>query len=632
MSRGQPTQSPGRGRQFAVLGLALLVTTVIQPALRAQPAAIGGGSNFNLTDYYPFPNQRQMKFKLTGAEARPVPGDKNKVQVTNLKLQSFRPNGEREIVIEAPECVYDQAARQAGSAGRLQVQSGDGRFQIAGDGFNWQQETKALVISNNIRSTIQQPKSNTAPLEITSRWFEFNADQRRGVFHEDVQGADAEVEFTCGQLAASAPEGKSFDLIEAQQNLEIKGKADGRRASAQRGVYHRAEDRVELIGDAAWLVGQYSGHADRVTARQSDQSFEATGNVAMKLPQTGLGAAGSLLKSGTTPTASDAAVPLVDLFADRFSSRSNLVVAEGAVRVRDATNQLSCDRLEARSGAATIGSETAVATGHVVVERGGATLQSERAVYTEATQALVFTGEPRWQVAQLAGRAERVTVGAQSGEVLAENDVAVTIALPADGGSVLTFFPAQETNGAPATVEATARTLRFKERQAVFSGGVQAHQTPRTGSEPRLRSEKLEVNFAANGRGAESLRAVQNVVYEQGTAGVTNGPATYRRMDAATLTAQTDAATGDLAELAAEGGVRIEQPGSLARGSRVVYTKSTQILKLLGNPSLETPEVIVSEANELIWDNARSTLIGTGYKSQVKPEVLKRAEESRKLQ
>lgn len=627
MNGPAPARRPGGGRLLGVIGLTLALLGAAETSLRAQPAQIGVGSNFNLTDYYPFPNQRQMKFKLTGTEARPLAGEK--VLIKNMKLQSFRPNGDREIVIEAPECLYDRPARQAGSPGPLQVQSGDGRFRIAGEGFAWRQDEKQLVISNNIRSTIQQPRSNAAPLEITSHWFEFNADKRRGVFHENVHGSDAEVEFTCGLLAASAPTGDAFDLIEAEQDLEIKGKADGRRAAAQRGVYYRSEDRIELSGEATWQVGQNSGRADRVRARQADHSFEATGHVAMKLPREGLGAAGSLLNAGSAPAAASESL-LVDLFADQFTSRSNLVVAEGAVRLRDGTNQLSCDRLEGHSGPTAAG-ETAIATGHVVVERGDGRMEAQRAVYTESLHALVFTGDPRWRQAQLVGHAERVTVGTVSGEVVAENDVVVTLSVGAGGKSLLSFFPAAETSQSPQTVEVTSRTLRFKEREAVFSGGVQAHQTPRTGSEPRLRSEKLEVQFAASGRGAESLRAVQGVVYEQGTPGITNGLAIHRRMDANTLTATTDASSGDLAELVAEGGVRIEQPGSLAKGSRAVYVKSTQILRLLGNPSLETPLVIISEANELIWDNAHGTMLGTGYKSQIKPEALKRGEESSKL-
>lgn len=611
---------------------AMLLTAGLRgTSAHAQPSSVGVVTNFNLTDYFPAPNQRQMKFKLTGTEARPQPGDR--VLLTNMKLQSFRLNGEREIVIEAPECLYDKPARRAGSPGRLQVQSGDGRFRIAGEGFVWLQDEKSLVISNNIHSTIQQSKPNAAPLEITSSWFEFNADKRRGVFHENVHGADAEVEFTCGQLAASAPAGQSFDLIEAEQALEIKGKTDGRRATAERGVYHRAQDQVELIGDATWLVGQKSGRADRVVARQADQSFEATGKVAMKMPREALGAAGGLLSASNAPAVSAGQSSLVDLFADRFSSRSNQVVAEGAVRLLDATNQLSCDRLEARSGEAASGNETAVASGHVIVERGGGSIRAERAIYAEANKTIVFTGEPHWQQAQLTGRADRVTIGTLSGEVLAENDVAVKVALTSGGSAFLDFFPTAETNTnrAPQPVEVFSRLLRVKERLAVFSGGVHAHQGPQTGSEPRLRSEKLEVRFGVNGRGAESLQAVQAVVFEQGVPGVTNGPSMYRRMDANTLAANADAATGEMAELVAEGGVRIEQPGSVARGSRAVYARSTQVLKLLGNPSLETPQVIISEANELMWDNARSTMLGTGYKSQVKPEALKRAGESPKL-
>jgi lipopolysaccharide export system protein LptA len=180
-------------------------------------------------------------------------------------------------------------------------------------------------------------------------------------------------------------------------------------------------------------------------------------------------------------------------------------------------------------------------------------------------------------------------------------------------------------------VEISARTLRVKERQAVFAGNVQTHQFPQNGSEARLRSEVLEVRFADTGSGVENILAAGNITYEQGIVGVTNGPAIYRKLSCRTLTAQGDQASGELSELVADGNVRIEQPGSEASGDKMVYNRGTEILKLMGQPRIEAPQAIYTSQQELVWDNARRTVNGTDYKITFKPETLKRAADSQKI-
>lgn len=587
-------------------------------------------NNFSASDPFPAPNHTQMRYVLTGGEGRPQAD--GKILLTKVKFETFRVNGDSEMIVEAPACTFDDKARTAGSAGKLFLQSGDGKLRVEGDGFGCQLASKTLVISNRVQAVIQRPNTNAnaAPLVITSRWLEFDAEKRLAIFHDDVRGDDPDFAFTCGTLAVSATTNQ-FDLIEARESLVVTSKAGGRKATADRGIYRRAAESIELIGNATWDVDGKSGRADRVLGLRVDGSIQADGHVAMKLPRAELGAATGLLSTSNAPMQS---ASVVEVFADKFHWRSNVIVAREAVRIVDASNHItfSCDALEAQQAANASEDETAVATGNVIVEREGANVRAERADYSKRAGGVVFTGSPHWWQAQIEGRAERVTFRTSANEVEADQDVAVKITIPGkSGGSPLAFFPQGVTNQAAQVIEVASQRLKVTERRALFSGKVSANQSPRTGSEARLRSDKLEVLFTARSNRLEAITATDNVAYEQGTTGVTNGPAIYRKMTCRSLAAKADPGSGEPAELVADGGVRIEQPGSEAKAEQAVYNRRTDILKLIGQPVIEMPQGTYTGNRELEWDNGRKTVIGSDYKITVKPEALKRASESQKL-
>lgn len=623
----------------------LLVASAL--ILVATNAAALDVNNFSTSEYYAPPHYTNLQFQLTAAQARSQPGDRQ--LLTKVKLQSFKVTGELEFVIEVPQCIYDQTSRTVESPGPLQVQSGDGHFRIAGDGFSYRQGESRVVISNRVHATVELATTNSAgPLEITSRWFEFDKDQRRGVFHDEVRGGDADFDFTCGRLSVSAATNQlgaatnrlAFDLIEADGSLDVVGKAGGkqtgRRASAQRGVYRRSEASVELIGDAKWELDGRSGRSDRLTARQAAGSVEVEGNVALKSPRELLGAAGGMLMVSNAPPTTSKASPMVDLYADRCTFRTNSFIAEGGVRLLYTTNQLTCDRLEAREGTPQAPEKIAIATGHVIVAREGSSIVADRADYSETEDALVFTGEPRWRIDQNTGLAERLTIRTRAGEVLAENNVKVTVPLGPGTGSFLSLMPGDgATNSAPAVIDVFAQSFlaTTNNRLVTFSGDVRVHQSPKTGSEPRLQSDELELRFSTNARPSiERLEARRNVIYEQGTPDVTNVPTAYWRMTARTLAADADPATGKLGELVAAGGVKLEQPGTRATGDRAIYTPATDTFKLTGKTVLETPELIFTESPEVYWSRTEKKFVARQpFVIKVKPAALKRAGESQKL-
>jgi len=612
---------------WALAGAALLLAAAHGLRAQTRPSPLGTASRFSTSEYFDPPNQSQMKYQLTGAEARQESG--GLLRITQVKLQTFRESGERQIVVEAPECLYESSKRVVNSAGRLRVQTGDERFSVEGEGFLWQANEEFLTISNQVRALLQRATNApgaeaTPPLVITSRRFEFDMPKHQGVFREEVHGDDPEIEFTCGRLTASAStNAQSFDLLVAETDVTITNKLEGRSANADRALYARADESMELIGHAAWKQARREGRADHAVFRRLDGSFEAKGKVALKVPRESLGLGGFLLTATNTQPATPAGdSPIIDLFTDHFQSQSNLIVAEGAVWVIDGTNQLTCDKLSVHSATAASPEETGIAEGHVVVTQGeqGHRLRSERAVYTKSDETIVSTEQPEWNLDQSEGHAERVTIHNPTGEIDAEGNVAAKVTLAPQQGSFLTFFPnAADTNSAPQVIEVFSHELTAKDRLVTFSGDTHAHQSPITGSEPRLRSDVLEIRFGTNAHQVEMIQARTNVVFEQGTPGVAKGTNAYRKLLTRTLTVRSDSPGGELSGLLADRDVRVEQPGSVAKGERAIYTKATDLLELTGNPTLETPQVIITDARTLVWNKVNNGFSATApYKIKLR--------------
>jgi len=135
-------------RILAIAGTGLLFVTT--PGIFAQQDTVSRANNFTTIEYYGGTNRLQMKSRLSGAEALPQPG--GLLIIKQLKLETFYLNGNPEIVVTAPECLYDPMGGTASSAGPLHLQTGDGKFHIEGEGFLWRQTNSFLTISNKVRS------------------------------------------------------------------------------------------------------------------------------------------------------------------------------------------------------------------------------------------------------------------------------------------------------------------------------------------------------------------------------------------------------------------------------------------------------------------------------------------------
>jgi hypothetical protein len=121
--------------------------------IRAQQNTASHASDFSSVEYFEPPHQTLMKSRLSGAEAQPLAG--GLLAIKQLKLEMFNTNGVLEMVVKAPDCVYDTLHGTASSPGHLRLETGDGKSHVEGDGFLWRQTNQLLTISNNVQSVIE---------------------------------------------------------------------------------------------------------------------------------------------------------------------------------------------------------------------------------------------------------------------------------------------------------------------------------------------------------------------------------------------------------------------------------------------------------------------------------------------
>jgi hypothetical protein len=136
---------------MALPGFFLLLCASIAnlPAQNPIGGSVKGG--------FKYPNydaQNRLKSMLTGEEAKPDLS--GRVQIKKFRLETYRDDGQLDLVAEAPECTFDLATRTVSSAGELRAFTADERFSITGQGFRFAQTNSSLVISNRVRTLIRR--------------------------------------------------------------------------------------------------------------------------------------------------------------------------------------------------------------------------------------------------------------------------------------------------------------------------------------------------------------------------------------------------------------------------------------------------------------------------------------------
>ncbi len=115
-------------------------------------ASFGVVKKFMVPDYYPAPNQNQMKSLLRGEEAEPQTN--GCVLIRELQVETYTPEGKLELTVHAPECLYKAEDQTASSASHIEVRSGDSKLLVEGEGFLWHNGDSTFAISNRVHTVI----------------------------------------------------------------------------------------------------------------------------------------------------------------------------------------------------------------------------------------------------------------------------------------------------------------------------------------------------------------------------------------------------------------------------------------------------------------------------------------------
>ena len=94
---------------------------------------------------------------LTGNKA--VPQKNGLVLVEGARLETYKYDGANknvDLIIVAPTCFFELRNRVASSAGPMKVYRSDGQAMLEGRGFRWRHRPGVLVISNNVKTVMNQ--------------------------------------------------------------------------------------------------------------------------------------------------------------------------------------------------------------------------------------------------------------------------------------------------------------------------------------------------------------------------------------------------------------------------------------------------------------------------------------------
>ena len=142
---------------FALLALfCLLAGLAVASDQKPPPASTVKGFQAPL-EYFEPPHELQMKSFLEGAQADP--GTDGVIIIQNAKLQTFREDGTKEMLVKAPQCIFDSRRYTVSSAGPFQMQTSN--VMVQGVGFFWKQTNSELLISNQQVTTVTGQMTNS---------------------------------------------------------------------------------------------------------------------------------------------------------------------------------------------------------------------------------------------------------------------------------------------------------------------------------------------------------------------------------------------------------------------------------------------------------------------------------------
>ncbi|MCP5520778.1 MAG: hypothetical protein H7A46_04450 [Verrucomicrobiales bacterium] len=591
-----------------------LLGVVLRPGLRAQlpGGRVGGPWSIEFRD----PADNHLMSVLKGNRGNFIPG--GEVQMATAEVQSFDRAGRTNLIVFATNCAYNLNTKVVRSADALRVQSGDGRLILLGRGFSWWQTNSLILISNDVRTTVQRVSTATnPPLVVESRRLEARLDSNVVEFLDAVKVRDPEMDLDCGRLVVRrGPEG-DLDDIRALGGVHILNHRDGSTLEAEEAWYRTdaGGEWVELSGQPRWNDGSRSAEARWFLLDRAANRFQAVGDARILLPRSFRGLAALGAAGDSTSAAAPAEQGMVELLAGlvtlqlpptngpvrEVTARTNVVIRlpaegleghaeeaeyrpDGVVRLRGTPSWTWGDRSGSGDLIEFSTNETFRIEGHAFLR-----------LPVEGLESVLPGGPPGAGDAPLTLTNTFVEVRS---EFVDYRDQWIRF-----GDSV----QARCARGVELLGTLSSRELLVAYRNRVEGvtarGDVQVEQSPTTGTDGRviartLAAEELTATLAPDGRLRE-LTAHGSVAGTQTTQRPDRSRPEEGRLLCEDLHAWLAPDTNRVDRLEATGGVRATLDTRMAWGDRADYAAGDGLLRLSGSPLVLLPEGRVLGADEL---------------------------------
>jgi lipopolysaccharide export system protein LptA len=526
-----PTKSTPDGFRGACrrIGLSgLILSGCVLVSAQQQPATLTI-SNFLVFpgDYYPAPYASQPKSQLQGAQGFRLSPER--FRVTSAKLTTFKQDASQEVLIQAPECIYDQGSRSAGSAGPLQMRTADGKFLIEGEGFLWQQANSTLVISNEVHTIVQPellarpgpdpPSGDARPgqerLEIFSRHFDYSGETGLGNYRENVRVTGTNLGLQSRLLTLLVPmKERQLKTITAEEGVIID--YSGVQARGDRAVYRTDTGLANITGHPRWIADQREGKADELVIDATNRILHANGQAWLKMAGQTFGSVG--LRSPGGPTnAAPATNHFMEIFSDNYELGTNSAIFREQVRAQESAGDqlkstMTCGVLTAYyAGSNQL--QRMVADRGVVIEQEDQQLRAGKAIYSATNGLLELIDRPAWRAGAREGSGDQMSIAVRENELSVRGNAYMK--LPADetghnlslGGG--TNPPPSSSSSSNRFAELFSDEYVLRPQVALFEGKVRFEHPQR-----RLSCDHLAVHSGEGDPKNERLVAEHSVDFD----------------------------------------------------------------------------------------------------------------------
>jgi lipopolysaccharide export system protein LptA len=564
----------------------------------AQGQRLGEAKGFRLAEPYGPPYEGQIKSLLEAAKGLPLEGGK-RILLTDMKVTTFDETNNPVLVIKAPQCRYDAASQSASSPGRLQVQTADGKFSIEGEGFLWVQPNSSLVISNSVRTEIQQellepgaatprgqaPAAAAPGIVIVSDEFAYSEHDGLGTYRGHVRATGTSLVLTGKTLKVKLPGGEAgkpsrMQSITAEEEVTVD--YSGVHTTGERAVYSPDTGLVRVSGQPTWRAEEGEGRGDELEIDRAARIFRAVGQAWFRMPSQGAGSGGFLARGNAAPGARpEATNEFIEVRCADYEFRTNRAVFRDQVRVKrlagtEEQGKMNCE-LMTLGFTGTNEFQTLVAEEQVVIEQEDKQFTGRKAVYTATNGLLELTGNPGWRAGQREGRGDVVLVSAQGEEMGVVGNAFMR--LPADELGE-TGAPGQPRlkSGSKSFAEIYCREYTVQRENAVF--------------EKNVRVVHPQMNWTCERLTATSPREgvpVERIIAERGVA----------------------------FDLTDADGRKVHGTGERAVNTyEVAGAVTNDLVRLTGNPArlawTNAEDHTIVENRILILDHVKNTLVATG--------------------